>query len=144
MHNKRIGKNISIIYRYSQVFLNPVLKKYNLGSGQYILLAELFDNNGINQEQLTNLVKIDKANTARGIKKLVEEGYVTKIVCEEDKRAYKLYTTEKAEAIRHNLESIFDSWNDVILDGISKAEADQLFSMLDRIEKNISQHFETI
>ena len=106
MHRERIGKNISIVYRYSQVFLNPILKEYNLGSGQYTFLIHLFDNNGINQEQLTDLVKIDKANTARAINKLVEKGYVIKKVSEEDKRSYKLYTTEKAESIKDNLNSI--------------------------------------
>lgn len=141
MHRERIGKNISIVYRYSQVFLNPILKEYNLGSGQYTFLIHLFDNNGINQEQLTDLVKIDKANTARAINKLVEKGYVLKKVSEEDKRSYKLYTTEKAESIKNSLNSIFDSWNNILLKDFTESEEAQLATLLDKIETNISNHF---
>lgn len=141
MHRERIGKNISIVYRYSQVFLNPILKEYNLGSGQYTFLIHLFDNNGINQEQLTELVKIDKANTARAINKLVEKGYVLKKVSEEDKRSYKLYTTEKAESIKDSLNSIFDSWNNILLKDFTASEEAQLAAFLDKIETNISKHF---
>lgn len=141
MHRERIGKNISIVYRYSQVFLNPVLKEYNLGSGQYTFLIHLFDNNGINQEQLTELVKIDKANTARAINTLVEKGYVLKKVSEEDKRSYKLYTTEKAESIKDRLNSIFDSWNNILLKGFTESEEAELAAFLDKIETNISDHF---
>ncbi|MEA4806760.1 MarR family winged helix-turn-helix transcriptional regulator [Acetobacterium wieringae] len=141
MHRERIGKNISIVYRYSQVFLNPILKEYDLGSGQYTFLINLFENNGINQEKLTELVKIDKANTARAINKLVEKGYVVKKVSKEDKRAYELYTTEKAEAIRDRLNSIFDSWNEILLQGLSEAEENQLAALLDKVETNISTHF---
>ncbi|WKY45148.1 MarR family transcriptional regulator [Eubacteriaceae bacterium ES2] len=142
MHRERIGKNISIIHRYSQVFLNPVLKKYNLGSGQYTFLMILFDNNGINQEKLTELVKIDKANTARAVNKLVAEGYVTKTVSDKDKRAYQLYTTEKAEIIKADLNVIFDSWNNILLNGLTVEEENLLAFLLDKIEQNISQHFE--
>lgn len=142
MHRERIGKNISIINRYSQVFLNPLLKKYNLGSGQYTFLMNLFDNNGINQEKLTELVKIDKANTARAVNKLVTEGYVVKTVSDTDKRAYQLYTTEKAAAIKDELNVIFDSWNNILLKGLSPEEENQLAYLLDKIEQNISNHYE--
>ncbi|MBP2651903.1 MAG: transcriptional regulator [Firmicutes bacterium] len=56
MQKDRFGKHISLIYRYSQIFFNSELKKYNLGSGQYIFLVNLFKNNGINQEQLSDIV----------------------------------------------------------------------------------------
>lgn len=142
MHRERIGKNISIIHRYSQVFLNPLLKKYNLGSGQYTFLMNLFDHNGINQERLTELVKIDKANTARAVNKLVTEGYVEKTVSATDKRAYQLYTTEKATAVKDELNIIFDDWNNILLNGLSPEEENQLAFLLDKIEQNISRHFE--
>ncbi|WKY46799.1 MarR family transcriptional regulator [Eubacteriaceae bacterium ES3] len=142
MHRERIGKNISIIHRYSQVFLNPILKNYNLGSGQYTFLMTLYDNNGINQEKLTDLVKIDKANTARAINKLVAEGYVTKTVSEEDKRAYKLYTTQKAEAIKNELNEVLDNWNNILLNGLTQDEENCLATLLDKIDLNITEHFQ--
>lgn len=137
MQKDRFGKHISLIYRYSQIFLNAQLKKHNLGSGQYIFLMSLFEHNGINQEQLSDIVKIDKATTARAVAKLVNEGYVIREISETDKRAYNLYTTEKALAIKEVLLSILDTWNEIMLDNLTPAERHTLLELTEKVSSNI-------
>lgn len=137
----RFGKHISFIYRYGQIFVIPLLSNYNLGSGQYQILMTLYDNTGIIQEQLSKLVKLDKATTARAIKKLEEEGYVFKMASEDDKRAQKLYTTKKAEAIREHLEGVLNSWNKIMLQDFSQEQTEQLFSLIEKVGLNIENYF---
>lgn len=133
----RFGKHVSLIYRYSQIFFNAQLKKYNLGSGQYIFLINLFENNGISQEQLSDMVKIDKATTARAVAKLVNENYVIRKVSETDKRAYNIYTTDKADAIKPALFAILDAWNQTMLDGFSKQDRETLLNLIEKVGSNI-------
>jgi DNA-binding MarR family transcriptional regulator len=137
LHKDRLGKHISLIYRYSQIFFNLELKKYNLGSGQYISLINLFENNGISQEQLSDIVKIDKATTARAIAKLVSENYVIRKVSEIDKRAYNLYTTSKSELIKKELFEILDYWNQIMLDNLDKKDRESLLNLIEKIGNNI-------
>ncbi|MCR4435512.1 MAG: MarR family transcriptional regulator [Clostridiales bacterium] len=141
MDTDRFGKHISLIYRYSQIFFNPLLNKYNLGSGQYQFLMTLYDNNGIIQEQLSKLVKLDKATTARAIKKLEKEGYVFRMTSEDDKRAQKLYTTKKAAAVREYLENVLDSWNKIMLENFSQDQKEQLFELIEKVGSNIINYF---
>ncbi|VBB09513.1 transcriptional regulator marr-type conserved site [Lucifera butyrica] len=137
MPKERLGKHISLIYRYSQIFFNSELKKYNLGSGQYIFLVTLFENNGISQEQLANIVKIDKTTTARAVAKLVNEDYVIRKISEDDKRAYNLYTTGKAESIKNILFEVLDSWNKIMLDNLDREEREILLNLIERIGASI-------
>ncbi|MBP2654591.1 MAG: hypothetical protein H6Q73_2160 [Firmicutes bacterium] len=137
MNKDRLGKHISLIYRYSQIFFNEQLKKYNLGSGQYIFLINLFENNGISQETLSDIVKFDKATTARAIAKLINENYVIRKVNESDKRAYNLYTTDKAESIKDELFAILDSWNQIMLDKFEQQERKNLLSSIEKVGNNI-------
>lgn len=137
MQKDRFGKHISLIYRHSQIFFNVQFKSYNLGSGQYIFLVNLYQNQGITQEQLSDIVKMDKATTAKAIAKLIAEGYVIRKTCESDRRAYNLYTTEKAEAIKGNVFEILDEWNDIMMSTLDTKDRKRLFKLIEKISTNI-------
>ncbi|MGL5752897.1 MAG: MarR family winged helix-turn-helix transcriptional regulator [Paraclostridium sp.] len=83
-----IGKYISQIYRKGRTFINKELVQQDMGSGQFMFLIQLYKQDGINQEELTEKLSIDKGTTARAVKKLEEEGFVIRLKDESDKRAY--------------------------------------------------------
>lgn len=136
MNKDRLGKHISLLYRYSQIFFNKEFKAYQLGSGQYMFLIELYQNPGITQEQLSELVRIDKATTAKAIAKLIAAGYVTKHTSAADKRAYNLYATDKAETIKSSLFSLLDVWNKLLLDGFDAEEQQFAHRLLEKMCAN--------
>lgn len=140
MNKDRMGKHISLLYRYSQIFFNKEFRRYHLGSGQYMFLIELYQNPGITQEQLSERVRIDKATTAKAIAKLIAEGYVTKQTSAADKRAYNLYTTEKAAAIQNDLFALLDDWNRRLLDGFSAADQEIAHRLLEKMCTNVLTH----
>ena len=137
MNTEHLGKHISLLYRYSQIYFNTELKKYHLGSGQYIFLLSLLENEGINQEQLASLVKIDKTTTARAVAKLMREGYVRREISPDDHRAYILHSADKAHAVAENIRLIMDDWNDTMLDGFSTADKQKMHTLLKRAIKNV-------
>ncbi|TGE35121.1 MarR family transcriptional regulator [Desulfosporosinus fructosivorans] len=142
MSQERFGKHISLIYRYSQIFMDQNLSNYNLGSGQYVFLLNLLQNKGVNQEKLSNILMINKATTARAIKKLEKEGYVVRNTSNEDKRSYELYPTEKAEAIEAVLMKLLDTWNGILLKDFSDEEKDQLFILIEKVGNNLFNNLE--
>ena len=79
-----MGTSIALLYRYSQSYFNEELKKYGLGNGQHVFLLYLLEHEGINQETLAHMVKIDKTTAARAIAKLVEAGYVKRTVSDSE------------------------------------------------------------
>jgi len=87
------------IFRTTQVYLDKVLKKYDLSSGCYPYLLKLMENEGISQNKISIEIGYDKAMSARTITKLIKLGYLNREKDELDSRAYKLYLTEKAKII---------------------------------------------
>ncbi len=86
------------IFRTTQVYLDKVLKQYELSSGSYPYLLILRENEGISQSKISSELGYDKAMSARTITKLITLGYLDRKEDDFDSRAYKLYLTEKAKA----------------------------------------------
>lgn len=136
MNDRKLGKDISVVYRCSQVFFDAQLKQYGLGSGQYIYLVNLYGNNGVTQQELSDIINMDKTTTARTIDKLVKAGYVRKQPSDTDKRAYLLYTTDRAEAIKHTLLELMAEWNQLLFTGFDEAERATVVALMDRVSVN--------
>ncbi|APQ96722.1 MarR family winged helix-turn-helix transcriptional regulator [Clostridium botulinum] len=134
-----LNKYIAMIDRASQCYLDEALKKYELSSGTYPFILVLYDNEGINQNALSEYVKVDKALSARAIKKLIELGYVEKIINSKDVRAYKLYLTEKAKAVVPEIRKASDGWLHIITNGLTEEEKETVECLLKNMYMNIKE-----
>lgn len=133
---RSVGREISCIYRNFHIYLHNQLEQYNLGSGQFHFLMMLYNKDGVNQETLAETLKIDKATSARAIKKLEEQGYIIRRRDENDRRNYNIYLTDKANKIKPKIKNILHQWTKQILKDITKKEEEQLFIILEKISKN--------
>lgn len=131
-----IGKWISILNRHSHAYITKHLKEYNIGSGQYVFIVTLYKNNGISQDKLSELLNIDKGTTAKAIKKLEEEGYVRREVDPDDRRAYKLYATEKALAIEPVICEVLKDANKILSIGFTDEDKAITRKLLEKMSEN--------
>ena len=136
--NKHIGKYISQLYRKGSVFINKEVSEYGIGSGQSMFLLELYINDGKNQEEIAETLKIDKGTTARALKKLEEQGFVTRIKDENDKRSNKIYLNDKAKDVREGVLDVLNDWNKEITKSLTEEEEEVLKSLLEKVCKNIN------
>jgi DNA-binding MarR family transcriptional regulator len=125
-----IAKLTGSIYRSTQAYTNEVLGKFNLGSGTYPYLLTLYCKEGINQNQISKELDVDKAMSARAIKKLIDLEYIRKEADYEDSRAYKLFLTEKAKMIIPDIKMELKKWNDIITQNLSEQEKDNIIDLL--------------
>ena len=131
-----IGRYVSVLYRSAGSYLSKELSRYNIGSGQFTFLLYLYNHHGVTQENMSSHLYIDKGTTARAIKKLEDFGYVYRITDETDRRAFKVYVTEKAQSIKHELYGILEKWNIIITADFTKDEFDATLLLLQRMVRN--------
>ncbi|QCX33682.1 winged helix-turn-helix transcriptional regulator [Caloramator sp. E03] len=112
----------SKIFRNIQIYLDRVLKKYELSSGSCPYLFVLEKNEGISQNNLSKEIGNDKAMSARTITKLIEQGYVYKKQHERNSRAYKLYLTEKAKEVMPKIHEEIQELLNLITEDLSEEE----------------------
>lgn len=132
-----LGKYISILYRNGGAYISKNLEKSGLGSGQYIFLFSLLKKDGVNQEVLSNELFIDKGTTARALKKLEEEGFVERCICQTDKRANRIYVTDKARQIESEIVDCMRNWREVLLKEISEEDMLTTIRVLSQMVKNV-------
>ena len=131
--NFTVGKYISIIFRYGQNYMNRKLEPYHIGRGQNMILFTLFKNGGIRQEDLACYLKIDKGSIAKSLKKLEDEGYIERRIDDEDKRAYKVYLTQKGIDIMPVLEEAARQWEDGLTADLSEEEKQKMKHLLNKM-----------
>ena len=135
-----IGRIIGCVYRHSQMYLNRELADWGLSSGSHHFLMLLARKDGITQKAITDMLRIDKANTARAISKLIDQGYVVKIPDENDQRAVKIFLTEKGREIIPELRKILKGWSDQLTEGFEPEEKDEALRLLGMLAENAVEH----
>jgi len=124
------------IYRNTHIYLDKVLKKYELGSGTYPYLFTLEKNEGISQNKISREIGLDKAMSARTITRLIEQGYVYKEEDERDSRAYRLYLTEKAREIIPEIHKEIAILVDLITENLTEEEKNITIKALSKVFEN--------
>jgi DNA-binding MarR family transcriptional regulator len=137
-----ITKWISILYRYGQNHISRQLSLYDIGSGQYIFLLALYKKDGISQEEVSDHLKIEKATTAKAMKKLEKEGYIKRNTDSSDKRAYKVFLTKKALDMKPVIYDLLKNWTQVLMTGLTENEKETIYQLLEKMAKNAFAGFE--
>lgn len=127
----------SILHRQSEIFLSRRLCPLGLSTNQFIYIMCLCEHPGISQEQLSEIVRIDKGSVARSLRQLCELGYLTRIISETDKRQYSLLPTEKAAGVYPTLHEIVMEYESYLTRNLTPEQSDQLYSLLSSLEEDI-------
>lgn len=136
-HEPHIAKHISQLNKNARGFVNKEVAKYGIKSGQIMFLIELYKKDGKSQEEICESLNIDKCTTARALRKLEEEGYVTREKDKEDKRFNSIYLTEKSKALKVHIYDVIEQWHHRINDCLTKEEELLLRELLEKVCNNI-------
>lgn len=101
-----------------------------------MFMINIYKNEGISQEKLSEMLNIDKGTTARAIKKLEDQGYVIRLKDRKDRRAYNIMPTYKALQIKKEFFNILNEWNKKITENLTEEEVSITLSALEKISEN--------
>lgn len=130
------GAIISITGRGRSIFLNDRLRPLNLSAGQFPVLMLLAMEQNIIQERLVRFYHLDKGTIARAVRKLEDAGYIRRIVDPENRRAVRLFLTDKGEKVVPVLQAINRDWEDRVCAGLPANKREILLSLMHRIAEN--------
>ena len=139
---KTPARFITLLFRMFTVYLNKEMSKLKIGTGQYIFLAELFDSDGRSQEDLTRSTFLNKANTARALKKLEDLGYIRRVSDSNDQRVKHAYLEPVAREIEDEFWNIILKWSEILSRDLSKKRKEQLLTDLEKMADNAFTYLE--
>jgi len=141
---KEILREIGMIARALDSISNIEFKEHDLTKGQYLYLVRIAENPGIIQEKLAEMIKVDRTTAARAIKKLEMNGFIEKKEDKENKKIKKLFATEKGENVYPFIKRENDYSNIVALEGLSEIEVESIFTLLQKVRKNVEKDWEFV
>ena len=109
-----------LIRRLHQISTHVFLQRsqadgYDLTPVQYAAMQALQSNPGIDQAQVAALIAYDRATIGGVIDRLVQKGYVTRVVSQRDRRAREVSLSEAGAAALQGLVPLIDAAQDEIL-----------------------------
>jgi DNA-binding MarR family transcriptional regulator len=134
--NIPFGAMVSITGRGRFIFLNNRLRPLGLSAGQFPVLMLLAKEQNIMQENLVRYYHLDKGTIARAVKKLEDGGFIRRIIDPVNRRAVRLFLSEKGEQAAVELQAIDREWEEHICKGLSQKKRETLYSLMRTVAQN--------
>lgn len=136
---QNIARTLSFLSRKSQAYIGCALSKYNLTAAEQPFFMALQRYEGVTQEELTALVCVDKAATARAVRSLEEKGFLIRVQDKQDRRQNRIYPTDAARRLGPAVKGELLRFNALLTQGIDPAGLDAARAALRQMEENISR-----
>ena len=104
----------------------------------YFILNFISKHKHITQQTLANLINMDKTRIVHVIDYLSEKGLVKREKSPEDRREHRIVITKKADKYIKKISIGFNELNKTAFKGFTKTEQQLFFSMLEKIDANVS------
>lgn len=139
----RLTGELKTITRCMRRFKDEKLRPYGLVSRQSELLLAISRLPDGSQDQLAELLMINKSNVARHLAVLEEKGLVRRQPNPADRRLAQVFLTGEAEALLPALREINNQWADYVTRGLSAEEQEALERLLARVVTHLKGEDET-
>lgn len=123
------------IFKFTQIYFDKVLNKYELSKSSCSYLFILEKNPGITQNKIIKKVGNDKAMVSRTITKLIDLDYIYRDLDVTNHKYYKLYLTKKAQNIMPKIHEDVNTMMRLVTEDLSEQENHVTMKSLKKIFK---------
>ncbi len=136
---KDIADNFGSISRRTQNLFRNNLEDKFISKGLQAYIIVICDNEGAIADEITKILKVDKGTTARAIAKLEKEKYILRVQDENDKRKYKLYSTDKSKELYAKIVALYYNIAEEALNILDEKEEKELLRILGKVRSHIKE-----
>src|SRR5437016_2497895 len=126
---------VALIHRLR---ISDYLSDHNLYVGQEMLLKCLWNQDGLSQKEIADLMGVQAATATRMVIRMERSGFVQRKTDPEDERVSRVYLTDIGRNLQHAVEEGWLAIEQQILKGFSLEERLLLRRYLEQIHKNLS------
>lgn len=135
---ERIMKYINRIYRASLIDREEAFRERGLCGGQVSYLRLICSEEGLSQDEIARILFVNKSSVTRQLNQLEKIGFVLRKTDEEDRRANRIYPTDKARALFPKIMEYLDDWNERITIDVGDQNYDDMVQILRTLARSAS------
>jgi DNA-binding MarR family transcriptional regulator len=132
-----LGYQVNHLARFLAQALAARIAPYGVVPGQFAQLLVLFEQDGLTQRELCDRVRIEQATMAKTLQRMQRDGLVRCVPDPDDRRRIRVYLTDQARAIEHDLAAAARSVNTLATDGLTDAETASYLNLTARLIHNL-------
>ncbi len=125
----RLGDLLFIFHKNHKTYLNNALAQYDLNLIQVLCMLRVYNEENLNQKDLSDSLYITKGAITKAIKKLESNGIIIREQSSTDKRHNILRLSEKGKNLIPILEEINNEWEEKM--GLDKLDDDFFKTFID-------------
>lgn len=133
-----VGYRILQIHRAHRNRAETALNKIGLYTGQEMLLFQLWQQEGLTQSELAEILCVGAPTMTKSLKRLEQAGLVERKQDEEDARVFRVYLTPRGKELEAPVRKIWEELEAVTVQGLNKSDEGQLRRLLEWINANLS------
>ncbi|AVK62388.1 MarR family transcriptional regulator [Lactobacillus sp. CBA3605] len=140
----RVLRDIGTIARALDSISNVEFKAISLEKGQYLYLSRIYENPGITQKELSQLLCVDKTTTSRAIMRLIEKEIIIKTDDPTNQKNKLLWASKQGKLLYQNLEKERLYSTKVALAGLNSDEIKAIEQALSVVTHNIVENWQFV
>ena len=135
-------KYLNVTARCAAEYRNEQLKDVGLCGLQYSYILNICRSPGVNQEELSHLIHVNKSNVTRQLNVLEENGFIERKTSPNDKRSTLVYPTEKAYNALPAIHRVLDEWSRLLTEDFTEEERETIGRLMERIAQKAIAYME--
>ncbi|GIN85898.1 MarR family transcriptional regulator [Heyndrickxia sporothermodurans] len=120
-------------------YVNKQLAGFQLTSEQNLVMAILWEREGISQNEIAARLGKDKSSITRMLSTLERKGYIRRETCSIDRRAIEIFLTETGRKLGEKVIPINKQIVQAIKNGLTCEEIVELQRLLTKVRENVSE-----
>lgn len=139
LHEALAERNIGYYFRDTHRAFRRIMKvrikPFGVTVAMWTLLWELWQEDGLTQNELAKRVKLEKPSVGAIIQQMERRGLVDRRINPDDRRSRPIHLTARAEQMREGLLAMLVGVNESVLGELTDEEIRQLMGLLARVNK---------
>ncbi len=137
LKGKSLGYTLQQTTRMVKAILQERLKQHKVTVGQFPILAHLWEEEGLTQKALCELIRVEQPTLANTLKRMERDGLIKRIADEDDKRQWRIYLTARALDLKEMLQQESHSVNKIIVGGMNETEQIEFMRLIQIITSTL-------
>ena len=135
----KAGTYISVLMRQLNLFFGHELSDVEITASELMYLSQLYNRDGLTQEEMAAVITVDKAATTRTIQGMEKKGLVRREAHEENYRAKRVYLTDKAKNAEPRIRELQKKWVDFITQDMTQKESEVFAAQLKKMSQRAKE-----
>lgn len=132
---RSLGRYLNFAAGASNAMCRTMLAQYDLSLPQWVILTALWQQDGLTVGELAEFAGANLPATSRLVDRMEERRLVHRVIDPRDRRSVLVRLCAAGQE-RRFLQRFYQDVNATLLEGFSDEEADELYMLLQRVERN--------